>query len=218
MNHRRRNRFQNVKLCFMLALVLICNFSIGFSSWVVSDGGTHDATDSINIDFGKVENFSNIFSINTDAPSNGYEPLCFNSNGFINSETNSSNTNNTSTKGSFKIYFNMNVGNAIEQFGNFKQIIVIAHLDIDKLSAIFNGIKFTACNLTVFSQQYSSEVTRNSNQTETNFQLTIDSTLYSNKTIEFNVEYQIMPTAFQNIYNRLLNEQFYFYVTLEVLS
>ena len=107
-------KFTNRRIAntIIISTLLVASIaSIGFSSWLIEGGGVKEDNGVVDIEVGKVGDFTDCVTIDESKDNGGYIPLYYCSTGFINSSSSSTNTPNNQTSGNIIFYLKMNLAN-----------------------------------------------------------------------------------------------------------
>ena len=107
-------KFTNRRIAntIIISTLLVASIaSIGFSSWLIEGGGVKEDNGVVDIEVGKVGDFTDCVTIDESKDNGGYIPLYYCSTGFINSSSSSTNTPTNQTSGNIIFYLKMNLAN-----------------------------------------------------------------------------------------------------------
>lgn len=107
-------KFTNRRIAntIIISTLLVASIaSIGFSSWLIEGGGVKEDNGVVDIEVGKVGDFTDCVTIDESKDNGGFIPLYYCSTGFINSSSSSTNTPTYQTSGNIIFYLKMNLAN-----------------------------------------------------------------------------------------------------------
>ena len=107
-------KFTNRRIAntIIISTLLVASIaSIGFSSWLIEGGGVKEDNGVVDIEVGKVGDFTDCVTIDESKDNGGFIPLYYCSTGFINSSSSSTNTPTYQTSGNIIFYLKINLAN-----------------------------------------------------------------------------------------------------------
>ena len=107
-------KFTNRRIAntIIISTLLVASIaSIGFSSWLIEGGGVKEDNGVVDIEVGKVGDFTDCVTIDESKDNGGFIPLYYCSTGFINSSSSSTNTPTSQSSGNIIFYLKMNLAN-----------------------------------------------------------------------------------------------------------
>lgn len=107
-------KFTNRRIAntIIISTLLVASIaSIGFSSWLIEGGEVKEDNGVVDIEVGKVGDFTDCVTIDESKDNGGYIPLYYCSTGFINSSSSSTNTPNNQSSGNITFYLKINLVN-----------------------------------------------------------------------------------------------------------